>query len=417
MDGPNHPRSVATFGPTLMRVVTALCAAFALFVAAAAAASAQATPAPGASPAGQTMPGPGSSPAGPNPQGGTQPAAPPAPPLGHMPIIDFVGTFTQPAYYGSAANIKNYDPMDLGGTVRLPVTRKFSLFFDRITEGTVNQPLGCERVLAAHGETVCPSDTRDVILQYHGTYTFDRHWSLDVGDAFRHREQAVGACTATNPSCGASGASSVPFNCNNNGHSTGPACTISSTEAHDGYAGISYATAPIAELLHSVFVFGITGSAQNVDHHVAALCSAANKAAYANNGFPASCAGLAANNVGYFDENPHQSVYYESTQSVSMIVPVDPRHGTSFLANERWGALNWYETPSQLNGGIGIPYRWNSALALQLSKRFSPGFTLAVRHQDYHSLPGMALAYPNAIHVGSWDVIGTFHLDTNTWFH
>jgi hypothetical protein len=395
MDGPNQPRSVATFGSALIRVATALCAAVALFVGAAAAASAQATPAPAASPAGQTMPGPGSNPAGPNPSGGTQNATPPQPPLGHMPIIDFVGTFTQPADYGSSANFKNYDPMDLGGTVRLPVTRKFSLFFDRLTEGTLNQPLACIRIQAEHGAIDCPNDSRDVILQYHGTYTFDRHWSLDVGDAFRHREGVVSG----------SGISAVPF-----------PYTVSSTEAHDGYAGLSYATSPVAGLLHSVFVFGLTGSAQNVDHHVAALCSAANKATYAGNGLPASCAGLAAGNVGYFDENPHQSVYYESTQSVSMIVPVDPKHGTSFLANERWGTLNWYENAA-LFGGIGIPYRWNSALTLQLNKRFSPGFTLSLRHSDYHAIPGMALPLPNAIQVGSWDIIGTFHLDTNTWFH
>ena len=397
MDGPNHPRNVTTLGSALMRVVITLCAVVALFVSAAAAASAQMSPAPQASPAGQTSPATGSSPAGPNPQGGTQNAAPPAPPLGHMPVIDFVVTNTYPAFYGSNANIKNFDGTDLGGTVRIPVTRKFSLFFDRLTEGTLNQPLGCIRIMADHGAVDCPNDSRDVILQYHGTYAFDRHWSLDVGDAFRHREF----------NSGASGVSNVPF-----------PYTVSSTEAHDGYAGLSFTSSPINELFHSIFVLGITGSAQNVDHHVAALCSAANLATYANNGLPASCTalGAGAHNVGYFDENPRQSVYYESTQSVSMIIPVDPKHGTTFLANERWGTLNWYENAA-LFGGIGIPYRWNSALALQLSKRFSPGFTLAVRHQDYHAIPGMALPLPNAIHVGSWDLIGTFHLDTNSWVH
>ncbi len=65
-----------------------------------------------------------------------------------------------------------------------------------------------------------------------------------------------------------------------------------------------------------------------------------------------------------------------------------------------------------------MPYRWNSALTLQLSKRFSPGFTLAMRHSDFHSVPqGTPFVAPNAIHVGSWDLIGTFHVDTNTFFH
>jgi hypothetical protein len=405
MDGPNQPRSVASFGSALVRVATALCAAVALFVGVAAAASAQAALSPAlaaqatpANPSGVTPPATDATSGGTSPtlaQAGPHPAPPP-PPLGHMPIIDFVGTFTQPAYYGSNANIKNYDPVDLGGTVRFPITRKFNLFFDRITEGTLNQPLGCIRVLALHGFRSCPNDSRDVILQYHGTYAFDRHWSLDVGDSFRHREF----------NSGASGVSAVPF-----------PYTVSSTEHHYGYAGLSYATSPISGLLHSVFVFSITGEAQNVDHHVGALCTAGNKAAYAANGFDPTCTGLAADQVGYFDENPRQSVYYESTQSVSMIIPVDPKHGTSFLLNERWGALNFYENPSQLNGGIGIPYRWNSAFVAQINKRFSPGFTLSLRHQDYDAIPGMAVPFPNAIHVGSWDVIGTFHVDTNTWFH
>jgi hypothetical protein len=407
MDGPNQPRSAATLVSALTRVATALCAAAALFVGAAAAASAQASPAPAASPAGQAMPGRGSSPGQPNPTGGQNNTPPaPAPAFGHMPVIDFVVTFTQPAYYGSSANIKNYDPIDLGGTVRIPVTRKFSLFFDRITEGTLNQPLDCFRATGAAART-CPNDSRDVILQYHGTYTFDRNWSLDVGDSFRHREW----------NSGASGVSSVPFLCNNNGTATGPNCSVSSTEHHYGYAGLSYTTRPIAELLHSTFVFSLTGEAQNVDHHVGALCTAGNKAAFAANGFPASCTGLAANQIGYYDENPRQSVYYESTQGVSWIIPIDPKHGTSFLLNERWGALNFYENPTLLVGGIGVPYRWNSALTYQLNKRFSPGFTLSLRHSDFHAIPGMALPVPNGIHVGSWDVIGTFHLDTNTWIH
>jgi hypothetical protein len=310
-----------------------------------------------------------------------------------MPVIDLVGTFTQPAYYGSSANIRNYDPIDLGGTVRFPITRKFNLFFDRITEGTLNQPLECIRVLALHGARSCPNDSRDVILQYHGTYAFDSHWSLDVGDSFRHREF----------NSGASGVSAVPF-----------PYSVSSTEHHYGYAGLSYATSPMSGLLHSVFVFSITGEDQNVDHHVGALCTAGNKAV--DPGLLASCGTATAAQVGYFDENPRQSVYYESTQGVSWIIPVDPRHGASLLLNERWGALNFYENAA-LFGGIGVPYRWNSAFVAQINKRFSPGFTLSLRHQDLHAIPGMAVPLPNAIHVGSWDVIGTFHFDTNTWFH
>ncbi|MDB5094893.1 MAG: hypothetical protein JWO85_2994 [Candidatus Eremiobacteraeota bacterium] len=306
--------------------------------------------------------------------------APTLAPLSHLPIIDFVATFTQPAYYGLPTQIKGYDPLDLGGTVRIPVTRKFNLLFDRITEGTINQPLEC---VIQGGTRVCSNDSRDILLQYHGLYTFNRYLSVDLGDSFRHRVW----------NSGASGVSAVPF----------PA-SVSSTEHHFAYLGFNYTTKPWKALLNSTFVFSETLDAQNVDHHVGVLCTAANKALGAN------CTGLAATQVGYLDERPGQNVYYETTQGVSMIVPVDAKRGATLLLNERWGALNFYENAP-------FPYRWNSAMTYQLSKRFSPGFTLALRHSDYHAIPqGAPFAFPNAIHVGSWDVIGTFHVDTNTFF-
>jgi hypothetical protein len=310
--------------------------------------------------------------------------------------------------------INLYDPLDIGGTVRFPITRKLNLLFDRITEGTVNQPLECVLVPAAPGGPagrVCPSDSRDIILQYHATYAFDRYVTLDVGDSFRHR-------IWTN---GASGVSTVPFLCNNNGQSTGANCSVSSTEHHYGYAGVTYTTKPWKDLWNSVFALTWTVDHQNVDHHVGMLCSATLVNALTAAGAASQLTCPNGNgNIGYYDENPTTSAYWETTQGVTWILPVDIKHGVTFLMNERWGALNFYENPTLVPAfgtTTGVPYRWNSALAMQLSKRFSPGFTLALRHQDYHSVPqGTPFAPPNAIHVGSWDVIGTFHVDTNNMF-
>jgi hypothetical protein len=394
---------------------------------------AQATPNPNASPAGTTRPGP-SAPSGPasgaSPSGGPTQTRSAPPPLGHYPIIDFVVTFTQPAYYGNRnalpvtgiSPVNNYDPLDVGGTVRIPVTRKFNLVFDRVTEGTLNQPLEC--VLQPNPPApinptirVCPNVSRDIILQYHATYQFDRYVTLDVGESFRHRIW----------NSGASGVSTVPFLCNNNGQSTGPNCTISSTEHHFGYAGLSYTTKPWRDLWNSQFSLAETVDAQNVDHHVAFACSAANVSPLQPTHLPYSqltgCNPAAPNalTVGYYDEFPGKSKLWETTQGVTWILPLDPRHGTSFTLNERWGALNFYENPGLFPAygtTVGEPYRWASALTYQLNKRFSPGFTLALRHSDFHSNPqGTPFVAPNAIHVGSWDVIGTFHVDTNSWFH
>ncbi len=413
------------------RIVTALCAAIMLFAGAATVAGAQTVPAAttitdAGSPAvvAQASPSPKPTPAA--PAGGTQtprtpnnPAPPnsggtgqtpvrPLPKLSHLPIIDFVVTFTQPAYYTNMSQLPAYDPIDLGGTVRIPITRKLNLFFDRITEGTLNQPLersavytpgvpvviGTPCTVAACSFTAS-KDSRDVILQYHATYAFDRFISMDIGDSFRHRIFASGA--GTPPLQGfplRTNISAQPF-----------PYTLSSTEHHFGYLGFSYTTKPVKELLRSTFVFSETLDRQNVDHHVAIFCNAGNVAL-------GQFGCTAPNTVGYLDENPKQDTYYETTQGISMIVPVDPKHGTSFLLNERWGYLNFYENAT-------APYRWDSALTYQLSKRFSPGFTLALRHSDFHSSATQSTPFtsPNAIHVGSWDIIGTFHLDLNSVFH
>jgi hypothetical protein len=433
----------------LGRIMTALCAAVVLFAGAVNAAGAQtlppatttatanaaldqviaqASPSPAPPAGGTRRPSTPNNPQPANGGGQSTTAARPLPPLSHLPIIDFVVTFTQPAYYGNrnalpiggTSVINGYSPVDVGGTFRIPVTRKFNLLFDRITEGTLNQPLECvlQQNPAVPGNAavrVCPQATRDILLQYHATYAFDRYVTLDVGDSFRHRIWTNGTGSV----------STVPYLCNNNGQTFAANCTISSTEHHFGYAGLTYTTKPYRNLWGSAFSFALTGDRQNVDHHVAVQCTAANlppsKTALPPaqlHGCPATAAPLL---VGYFDENPNTSAYYETTQGVTWILPVDPKHGTTFTLNERWGALNFYENPGVFPGfgtTIGQPYRWASALTYQLSKRFSPGFTLALRHSDFHSLAtqGTPFVQPNSIHVGSWDVIGTFHVDTKTFF-
>ena len=383
----------------------------------------QMSPAPAASPAGQTGGPAPQQPGGAVPGGGPSQSHAPVPSatsIGHYPIIDVIATFTQPAYYAGATvsrtgavtngQLPGYDPVDVGGTVRIPITRKFNLVFDRVTEGTLNQPLDCVLQPGVPGGATgraCSADTRDVVLQYHATYAFDRFVTLDVGDSFRHRLYASNG----------SGVSSVPYNCANGTYASG--CTISSTEHHFGYAGLTYTTKPIHELWNSQFAFAETLDMQNVDHHVAMQCTATNKLLPQ---VAAACpAGVPTTYIVYYDENPGTSRYYETTQGVTWILPIDIKHGTTFTLNERWGALNFYENPtvSAVSGTlIGEPYRWDSALTYQLNKRFSPGFTLSVRHSDFHSAPqGAPFVTPNVIHVGSWDVIGTFHVDTNSWFH
>jgi len=179
-----------------------------------------------------------------------------------------------------------------------------------------------------------------------------------------------------------------------------------------GYLKLTYTTPPIAALLKSNFSFFIQGEGQNVDHHVGTVCNATQVA----HGY-FGC--TIAEQVGYIDENPSQSRVYETTQGVTWSIPINK--GLSVSSRERWGALNWYENQP-------FPFRWSSANDISLNKRFSSGFTLTMTHSDYHSImmgtigvnglaPFSTYLSPNVIHVASWDVLGTFHLDTNSWFH
>jgi hypothetical protein len=284
--------------------------------------------------------------------------------FGHMPIIDLVPTFTQPAPFDTAAQTKGYQPLDLGGTIKIPITRALSFSFDRGVEGALNQ--APERILTSAGATY-PIDYRDVVLTERLDYQF-KHFVIEGGLAFRHRESGNGVSTGRYPS------------------------TISSTEAHYGYLGVTYTSPGVRALGGSQFILGITGYEQPVDQHVAVLNPATNLVTYVN-------------------EDPHQTRYFESQQQVGVIIPVDPKHGFSFTARDLWGAANFYENSP-------FPWHWDSDVVLSATKKFSNTFSLTLRTQDQHYAPqGYPFPTPNVNHVESIDVLADFHVDLNTFGH
>lgn len=326
------------------------------------------TPAPAASPAGTpgTNPAP---PAAPSNVGAPAPAQKPSSSqgVGHMPIIDVVPIFTQPAFYNRADQIKDYDPLDVGGTVKIPLTKVFSASFDRSVEATVNQPL--ERQIV-NGVAVYPKVSRDAVLVYRADAQL-KQLLVETGLSFRHRIFASGANTV----------SDRPF-----------PTTYGSQEHHFGYLGLTYTTKPLAELYGTTFAFNLTGDTQAVDHHVGALCTATLVA-------KGTCA--AAGTIYYIDEAPGRDRWYETTQSVAMTIPVDRKNGVAFTAKDTWGYLNLYENAP-------TPARYSAAVALQLSKKFSNFFSLTMRTQNLHQ------SYPNnQLHVGSIDILADFHFDFN----
>jgi hypothetical protein len=282
----------------------------------------------------------------------------------HLPIIDVVPILTQPGPIATAAQTKNYDPLDVGGTITIPIAQRLSFSFDRIVGSILDQASG--PVLINNAPTY-PALFRDVVLVQRLDYQAAPGLVLEGGFSFRHRTEGVGV-------------SGAPF-----------PYTVSSSEAHDGYLAATYTTRPIRALANSRFIFGITGEDQPVDHHVAVL-------------------NPATNIVSYIDENPHKNQYYESTEQVGVIVPID-RHGLTFTARDAFGAVNFYENSP-------FPYRVTSYATLSLTKKFNDYFSLTMREgNSVYAKQGYPFPTPNAMHTETVDVLADFHVDLNSMFH
>ncbi len=362
----------------------------------AASASATAQPVAQASPAASPAPDAAST-AAPTPepqQPGPAAAAPRSAPqnvarkFGHLPIIDIIPVFTDPQFYTvgpitktgqPAVNpLKNagvgYDPFDIGGTFRLPITPNLSASFDRVVEGTLNVPDA--RVTNAEHAYVYNVYSRDVVLVTRLDEQFS-HLQFEEGLYFRHRI-AGGSQTSNNPL--------LP--------------TIASREAHIGYAGVTYVTGGIPWLLNSFITLNINADTQAIDHHVGCLLKALD-------GVAATCP--KGNTTGFIDENPAQNRVWETDQYVQLTIPIDKKHGVALVGQDRWGALNFYENAP-------FPYRWTTSQTYLLTKRFNRVFSLSLRARDQWAVAsGSPYVKPDAQHNGTIDVLADFKIDTNSF--
>jgi hypothetical protein len=350
------------------------------------AASADPAPATNAAPASSPAPDATSTPAAPTQPAVTAPrAAPAAAPFSRYPVIDIIPIYTTPQFVISPTTTKpvvtnalintktGYDNLDVGGTVKIPITPIVSAAFDRVVEGTVNVPNA--RVTTATGAYTYPTFSRDSVLVYRLDENYKR-FQLEEGLYFRHR--IVGGTNTSN----------TPF-----------PNTVASQEAHYAYVGLTYSTPPIRFLLNSFFTLNINGDAQTIDHHVGCTGKI-----FTSGNFTAPCVN------GVFDPDPGKNRDFETDQYVQLTVPIDRKHGWSAVAQDRWGALNFYENAA-------FPYRWTTSQTYLLTHRFNRVFALSFRLRDQWSVKsGAPYVYPNSQHNGTVDVLADFKIDTNT-FH
>jgi hypothetical protein len=159
-------------------------------------------------------------------------------------------------------------------------------------------------------------------------------------------------------------------------------------------------TPGIRGLLNSFFTFNINADTQATDHHVTCLLTAIGKVA-------ATCP--KGNTTGLINENPSQDRIWETDQYVQLTVPIDRKHGVTAVAQNRWGAQNFYENAP-------FPYRYTTSQTYILTKRFNRVFALSLRARDQWTVQGLPSPYlkPNAQHNGTIDVLADFKIDTNT---
>jgi hypothetical protein len=284
-----------------------------------------------------------------------------------LPIIDLVPILTQPAPYSTAAQTKGYDPLDVGGTIQIPITRAFSFSFDRTVGGMLDQANA--RVIQSNGTTY-PAGYRDVVLTERLDYQY-KQFVFEGGLSFRHRLANTGGV----------------------GVSTGRfPYTISSTEWHYAYLGVTYTTPPVRALGGSRFILGVTGEEIPVDQHVAVLNPTTHL-------------------VNYINENPNQSRYFESTEQAGIIIPVDAKHGFTVSARDIIGGANFYENAP-------FPYREDAFVILSATKKFNDFFSLTMRAQNQNfAKQGYPYQVPNVAHTESIDLSADFHVDTNRLVH
>lgn len=122
--------------------------------------------------------------------------------FGHRPIIDIVLVYTNPGFDIVQRQLRHYDPFDVGGPVKILITRALSFSFDRDVDGTVNV-------------------TRSAILVERLDYQISR-LTIEGGLSYRHRIDAdSGVSTGVFPK------------------------TVSSAEWRYGYVGLTHTTVPI----------------------------------------------------------------------------------------------------------------------------------------------------------------------------
>lgn len=316
----------------------------------------------------QTYPAP--APAATAAPGGIAPTtATPARPLlreqvGHLPIITFTPTWTTSAIGGydrtTSRAVPALQPFDVGGTVTFPITRKLSASFDRIVQGLYSQtlePQGAERPrITAY---------RDMVYQYRVDNRMSPRWNLTGGFYSRHRS----CCPASSAVAGVGGQGN-----------------FASSEYHFGFVTLGYTTPQWRWLNSGTMRLQVSGLDGSVDHHVA------------------------TSRGTYFDQFPGKNKFITAVEALTVVYPIDRKHGTTFTLIDSIGGVGQGQTYTQ-------PVYYTAIVTAQLTKAFTRNFTVGMRTTNAHQAPHQNTPFVNGvIHADEVSLFADIKLDLNQQF-
>ena len=277
---------------------------------------------------------------------------------GHLPVITFspvatwaiaqnsLGTPTNPAIEG---------PIELTGSVTIPIYKGLSATYDRIAGGPIYFTFAG---VSIGGQPFQAGSVRDNIDQWRLDGVVNKSLTVEGGLRFRHRLRGSGAS-----------------NDNSQPHST---------EYHEGYVGLTY-TSPYLKPIRSLFVVNVTGITAN------------------HNPSPNTLAGLPpGQDIGNKRE-------YGASEAVTLVTPIAPKGGVTITSTYVHGQLEEFEDQP-------FPYAYNITL-FSLIKTINPYVGVQVGYQNiWQQRQGAPFPLPSVIHGAEFTTQVDLHLDFNKLF-
>ena len=251
-----------------------------------------------------------------------------------------------------APGVPFVDGLKLNFSAHVPLVKGVTFSYDHVTNGNVANTLPRIAVGGLYVKNV--ADFRDVVDGYRIDAAFGKGLSAELGTAYRHRTCCPADTDVHNPT---------------------------PTNYHDNYLGLTYATPSVASLSNAFLIYNIKGHASPHFSDSAGAIAAANAAGYPD---------ARRTELGI-------------TQAVTLVVPIDPKHGFSVAATNTWGAVNYFSNQA-------IPLYYNIVI-LTVNKSFTKELSMSASVDNFVQRPqGYPFPAGNGVNDASLNVSLNFHV-------